>query len=136
MSAQVKSEVLLAVLRSGETRDQYLALSNLGATTDPRVVSAVVSCLKSDNSDIRVEATKALGRIGAVAMPPIIKLLQDQAWDIDSRVGTVVNLLSRMGFKDPEAKILTETIKQPDMKDLYDGVKAFLSGAIFVDRRE
>ena len=158
MSPETKTEILLTALRSSKTRDQYLALSYLGGTDqryvndlafqellivdaalkttfDPAVVSAVVSCLKSENSDIRVEAVKTLGRAGAVAMPPIITLLRDRAWDLDSRVGTVVNLLSRIGLKDPEAKVLTEALKQPDLKDLSDGVKAFLSGATLIDRK-
>ena len=159
MSPETKSELLLTALRSSKTRDQYLALRYLGgtdqryvndlafqellivdaalkATFEPAVVSAVVSCLKSENSDIRVEAVKTLSRAGAVAMPPIITLLRGQTWSLDARVGTVVNLLSRTGLKDSEAKILTETIKQPDLRDLYNGVNAFLRGEIISERVE
>lgn len=128
---------LVAEMESNDFRRQYHAIHAIHASspiTDLRIVHALVGCLRTENSDVRVEATRALGRIGAVAMPPLVDALRDDNWSLEDRVGTIINLLSRMGLNDPEVDTLTQALRQPGMEELHEGVKSFLGGAIFLDR--
>lgn len=156
MMTESNSEFMLENLKSGKPRNQFLALSNialekkpkyidvegmtelkivdgaLNSAITPKLIEAVVNCLRSENSDVQVEATKALGRIGNPAIVSILNLLHDQSISLDFRVAIVVNLLSRMGLKDTEAKILLDALKKPDLQTLNDQLKVFLNGAISI----
>jgi HEAT repeat protein len=70
-------EQLLEELRFGTPRIQSDAAIALGETGDPRVVDPLISALGEEDSDLRLSASLALGRIGSPAIEPLMSVFMD-----------------------------------------------------------
>jgi HEAT repeat protein len=67
--------------QSGVER-RIAAIKTLGELKDPRVVSALAATFSDPNKDIRLSTAKALGLVGALALPALFEALQDEEYTV------------------------------------------------------
>jgi hypothetical protein len=81
--------VLIENLKSENFDVQRRAVWALGETKDPRVIEPLIMAFKSENRSIQLNAIDAVGRIGAIAVDPLIEGIKGD--DRDIRQGAARN---------------------------------------------
>jgi HEAT repeat protein len=101
--------LLCEALHSLEPAVCIAAADALGKVGGTEAVTALISCLRSTQTQIRAESARALGILGATeASVPISQMLQDKEWEVRREAATALGKLNNPETLEPLAKVLDD----------------------------
>jgi HEAT repeat protein len=101
-------DILIEALEDEERAVRLQAAESLGKMRDQRVVYALISALKNGEPDMREKAAKALAGMGAVAVEPLMDILNDEDRNFRQKVAWILGELQDPRAVEPLAAALDD----------------------------